>query len=197
MATFPESKVPSYSLFLTPKWQTLISPMGANGEQRTAKQLYPQFDVTVNFAVVPDHDEVMVLWDFYQARKGAYEGFYIYDPRLHASIYPAHTGLYIDTADGSTTTFDIPGRSTSSQTIYVDSVEQTSGITILTGGGSSSSDRVQFTSAPSTGGIITCDFTGIMRIPVRFLHDRQTFEMFATTLFRTGAIELFGLRFGT
>ena len=198
MAKFPETIVPNYSLVLTPKWQTLKTSLGSQFEQRAAKQLYPQFDVTVNFNAIPDHDDVMVLWDFYQARQGSYESFYIYDPQLHAATYPAHTGLYIGTGDGSTDIFDIPGRSTSSQSIYLDDVVQTvtTDYAILTGGGQESADRVDFVTAPTAGAIITCDFTGIMRIPVRFAADRLSFELFEASIYRTGAIELFGLRFG-
>lgn len=199
MAKFPESPVPNYTLTLTPKWRTLITQLGENTEQRTAKQLYPQFDVTVNFVAMPSATDMMILWDFYKARQGAYEGFYIYDPQLHATVYPAHTGLYIDTADGSTTTFDIPGRSTSSQSIYVNGVEQTltTDYTIGTGTGAESSDQVSFVVDPSAGDIVTCDFTGIMRIPVRFADDRLSFELFEATIWRTGAIQLYGLKFGT
>lgn len=196
MAQFPETITPNYSLILTPKWQTLKTALGNQFEQRTAKQLYPQFDVTVNFSVIPDHNDMMTLWDFYKARKGAYEGFYIYDPLLHAAVYPAHTGLYIGTADGTTDIWDIPGRSTSSQTIYIGGIDQSGSFSILTGGGQESADRVDFTTAPTAGGIITCDFTGIMRIPVRFMNDRLSFENFSAGIYRTGTIELFGLRFG-
>ena len=199
MAKFPESPVPNYTLTLTPKWRTQISALGDNYEQRTAKQLYPQFDVTVQFNAFPSHTDMMILWDFYQARKGSYEGFYIYDPQLHAATYPAHEGLYIDTADGSTTTYDIPGRSTSSQSIYLDGVAQTltTDYTISTGTGLESADQVAFVSAPAAGDIITCDFTGILRIPVRFEKDRLSFELFENDLYRTGQINLYGLRFGT
>ncbi len=196
MAQFPESPIPSYSLVITPKWTTLKTQLGNKFEQRTAKQLYPQFDVTVTFDAIFDHDNVMVLWDFYQARKGSYEGFHIYDPRLQGAIYPAYTGLYIGTSDGATLTYDIPGRSTSGQTIYADGVDQVANMTILTGGGTSSSDRVEFTTAPTTGDIITCDFTGIMRIPVRFKNDKLSFEWFKALMWKTGSIELEGLRFG-
>lgn len=199
MAKFPESPLPNYSLVLTPKWQTQISQLGESYEQRTAKQLYPQFDVTVQFNRFPTHAQMMIIWDFYNSRKGAFQGFYIYDPQFHASVSPAHTGLYIDTADGATDTFDIPGRSTSSQTIYLDGVAQvlTTDYTISTGTGAESSDQVVFVSDPAAGEIITCDFTGVLRIPVRFASDRLSFEMFQTSVFRTGQINLHGLRFGT
>lgn len=197
MATWPEDIVPNYSVQIIPKWRTLKSNLGNNTEQRTAKQLYPQYDVQVRFSSIPDHADVMTLWNFFQSRQGDYEGFYIYDWRgVHQATYPAYTGLLVGTGDGTTDVFDIPGRSTSSQAIYIDGVDQPSGWSILTGGGASSSDRVDFTTAPAAGDIITCDFTGIMRIPVRFNGDRLPFELFEASIYRTGAINLFGLKFG-
>ena len=196
---FPESPKPNYSLRLTPKWKTLKNDLGESFEQRAGKQLYPQIDVTVVFNSLPDHDDVMILWDYYNARKGSLESFFIFDPRLHGAVYPDHAGYYIATADGVLGTFDIPGRSTSGHAIYIDGNLQTltTDYTISTGTGADSADQVVFVSTPTAGGIITCDFTGILRIPVRFMEDKLTFEMFQRTIFRTGAIELFGLRFGT
>ncbi len=196
MATFPETVVPNYSLSLIPKWQTVKNTLGAQYEQRTSKQLYFQCDVIVNFSAIPGLTAMMTLWDFYNARKGSAESFYIYDPQLHRASYPAHVNLFVGTADGVEDTFDIPGRSTSSQAIEIDGVDQASGWSILTGGGSSSSDRVQFTSAPTSGGLITTNFTGILRVPVCFAKDNMSFEMFEADIYRTGQMRLHGLRFG-
>jgi hypothetical protein len=42
--------------------------------------------------------------------------------------------------------------------------------------------------------VITCDFTGILRIPVRFAEDSLSFEMFTMSYFRHGGIKLHGLK---
>lgn len=194
MATFPEDPAPAYPLIVTPVWKTLISQIGTGKEQRRQKSLFPMYDVTVRYNVITAAN-AKTLWEFYMARKGAYEAFYIYDLALLASVSFNHDDQYVGTGDGATEIFDIPGRSTSSQTIYVDGIEQTvtTDYVILTGGGESNSDRVDFVTAPSTGSIITADFTGFLRMRVRFMYDKLSRELFTTNLFRYG-IELKGLK---
>lgn len=178
MATWPESApTPRYPLSVTPRFNTLISTFDGGGEQRRKKLLYPQYDIAVKYPAI-SKTEAQTLWSFYIARAGSYEAFYIYDLSLLLPHSFAHTDLYMGTGDGSTTTFDIPGRSTSSQTIYTDGADATSNGSILTGGGASSSDRFQFTTAPATGKVITCDFTGYLRMRVRFQDDKLTRENF-------------------
>lgn len=196
MAAWPETIVPNYTLTITPKWQTLTTPLGQQNEQRTAKQSYPQYDVTVNFSVYPSFQDLMTIWNFQQARKGSFEGFDIYDPRgVHQSVFPPYEGLLVGVADGAADTYDIPGRSTSAHTVYFDAIIQPTGWLMMPGGGRSNSDRLLFTVAPPEGTIITIDFTGILRIPVRFQSDRMDFETFEAAFSRTGAIQLHGLKF--
>lgn len=194
MATFPEDPKPIYPLIVTPEWRTLISTAGTGKEQRRQKALFAVYDVTVRYRALSAAG-VKTLWEFYMARKGAFEAFYIYDLALLAAVSFNHSTLYCATGDGETTIFDIPGRSTSSHAIYANGVEQDdpTDYGILTGGGESSSDRVEFTNAPAEGTIITCDFTGYLRIRSRFMHDRLPRELFLRNLFQYG-IELKGLK---
>ena len=193
MATFPESPVPNYPLTISQRWKTIVTGMDSGYEERTAKWLFSKYDVNVNYDTL-SATEAQTLWNFYSARKGSYEAFYIYDLSLIALITKAHVDQYIGTGDGTTEVFDIPGRSTSSQTIYADSVEQTltTDYVILVGGGTSSSDRVDFVTPPDTGTIITADFSGYLRMRVRFAQDNMSYELFTTTLFKTG-LEMKGL----
>jgi len=194
MSTYPESPKPIYPLIVEPEFKTLISGFDGGGEQRRQKQLFPKYNVTVNYGALSETD-MQTLWDFYLARKGAYEAFYIYDLALLASISPNHDGQYVGTGDASTEVFDIPGRSTSSQVIYIDGVEQTltTDYVILNGGGESSADRVDFVSPPAAGEVVTADFTGFLRIRARFAEDKLSRELFMTNLFRYG-IQLKGLK---
>jgi len=194
MATFPEDPKPIYPLIVTPIWKTLVSQQGTGKEQRRQKSLFPIYDVTVQYYALSAAD-AKTLWEFYMARKGAFETFYIYDLALLANVSFNHTDQYCGTGDGETDIFDIPGRSTSSQTIYVNGEAQSTpgDYSILTGGGESNSDRVDFVTAPSEGGIITCDFTGFLRIRARFKYDKLPRELFITKLFKYG-IELKGLK---
>ena len=123
MAVWPESAPsPVYPLIVSPRWKTDIVELGGGNEQRRAAWLFPKFDVQVNYyGLTAAHAQT--LWQFYMARKGAYEAFYIYDLTVMQSItFAQATPLYVATADGTTTIYDIPGRGTSAQTIYVDGV---------------------------------------------------------------------------
>jgi uncharacterized protein (TIGR02217 family) len=193
MSTFPEDPKPIYPLVITPRFNTVVSGMDSGSEERTAKWLFPKYDTTVKYHGLSASD-VQILWNFYLSRKGAYEAFYIYDLALLASIAKSHVGQYVATGDGATDTFDIPGRSTSSHTVYIDNVEQTvtSDYSISYGGGASGSDQVVFVSAPAEGEVVTVDFTGYLRIRCRFAQDNLSFDLFQTVLFSTG-IELKGL----
>lgn len=192
MATFPESSPsPRYPLVVEPEFNTLISGFDGRGEQRRKKSLYPKYNVTVKYDNI-SVAEAKTLWEFYIARSGAYEAFYIYDLALLLEHSFNHVGEYCGAGDGSTTIFDIPGRSTSSRTVYSDGVDVTSNVSFLTGGGSSNSDRVQFNTAPTAGKIITIDFTGYLRMRVRFLEDKLSREIFIYNLYAYG-IRLQGL----
>jgi hypothetical protein len=122
------------------------------------------------------------LYDFYMARRGAFESFYFYT--IDADTF--NEPLYVGMGDGMASTFDLPGKSTSAQSIYLDGVLQSSGFNILTGGGDGSSDRVHFTTAPAAGLVIVCTFSGFMRIRCRFQDDKLTKERFSVALYKTG-----------
>lgn len=192
MATFPESNpTPLYPLIIESEFNTLISDKDSGGEQRRQKLMYPKYNVIVEYNPLPISD-AKTIWGFYMARKGASEAFYIYDFSSLPATSFNHSKEYCGTGDGTTTIFDIPGKSTSSRTVYVDNVDYTSSVSFLTGGGTSNSDRIQFSSAPVAGGIITIDFTGFLRMRVRFLEDKMTREAFNYKLFQYG-LKLKGL----
>jgi hypothetical protein len=101
-------------------------------------------------------------------------------------------GLYVGIGNGTTTIFDLPGKTTSAQSIYLDGALQGGGYSILVGGGTENADRVSFTSAPSANQIITVDFTGTLRLKCRFKEDSMSKTGFTKALYSTG-IELVGL----
>jgi uncharacterized protein (TIGR02217 family) len=197
IATWPESNpTPNYPLVITPEWRTMINEMDSGSEERTAKWMYAKYNVTVTYDYL-SATQMKTLYAFYMACKGAKEAFYIYDLGLLCSVSNNHVDLYCGTGDGSNLWFDIPGRSTSSHSVKVAKVVQSSeDYTINTeGGGGGGSDRIVFDAglAPAAGNIVDCSFTGYLRMRVRFANDQQSFDMFTMNYYRTGGIQLKGL----
>jgi hypothetical protein len=60
------------------------------------------------------------------------------------------------------------------------------GFSFITGGGQSSSDRVQFVVAPATGVVITADFKGKLRLKARFAVDELSEELFSYMFYTVG-----------
>lgn len=189
MAEFPSSPRPIDPVTITPTWKTIMTDADSSKEQRRQKWSFPKYDVQIRYGTITPGAAMQIIWDFYMARKGAAEAFYYY-PRYTRN----YNAQYVGYGDGGTTIFDLPGKSTSSQTIYIDGVPQGAGFTILYGGGSEDSDRVQFDAAPAAGELITCDFTGYLRIRCRFAEDKMDEEHFYRVCFTTG-IKLKGLSF--
>lgn len=189
MEVFPSTRPPNFGYTLTPRWDTLVQRVRSGAEQRRGKLVYAQYDVELLYDVLTQSEMVSDFYAFYMAHKGALTSFWFYD-----IVSQAHVGLYVGVGDGSTEVFDLPGKSTSSRTIYVDGTQQTvtTDYVILTGGGDGSSDRVDFVSPPAEGDIITCDFTGYLRCHVRFEEDSMDRTLFSVSLFKTG-LKLRGL----
>jgi len=189
MAEFPATPKPVDPVIVTPRWKTNVTLTDSGKEQRRQKWSFPKYDVQLQYDLITPLSQMQILWDFYMARKGAAEAFHFY---LRYS--KNHKAQYVGYGDAETLIFDLPGKSTSSQAIYFDGTGQESGWSILEGGGSSSSDRVQFDSAPPTGSLITCDFTGFLRNRCRFAEDMMNESRFYVTCFRVG-LKLKGLSF--
>jgi len=186
MAVFPTSPEYGYPVVFTPVWNTLKSGYENGSEQRRQKWLYPKYDITIRFNALTEAD-AKTIYEFYMARNGSYESFYFFDPYAFN-----HVGLYVGTGDGVEDIFDIPGKSTSVYTHYENGDVVTSGFSVLTGGGDGEADRIDYTTAPPAGTIITIDFTGYLRAKVRFKDDAMDRNNFTTNLFRYG-LELKGL----
>ena len=187
MAEYPTTPRPQYPYDLTVNWKTITSAFDSGKEQRRQKQTYAKYDVSLTYNQVSASD-FQTLWNFYVARKGSYEAFYFYT--LATSDWD---GLFIGTGNAATVTFDLPGKSTSAVTIYADGAAMTAAdYTLVTGGGTESSDRVTFDTAPALNTILTCDFTGYMRIRCRFEEDKLSQSAFAMAFYK-GSIKLKGL----
>ena len=185
MAKFPETPALQYPLEITQRHRTIVSAFDGGQEQRRRKSVFPVYDVTVTYNALTVSD-IDILWAFYREMGGSYQEFYFFT----TSTEESHEGLYVGIGDGVTTIFDIPGIIAGAATVYVDGLAGS--YSLLTGGGSEGSDRVEFTAAPDEGAILSCDIVGQHRIKCRFAEDEMTKELFTYRLYRTG-IRLRGL----
>ncbi|MBW2024369.1 MAG: DUF2460 domain-containing protein [Deltaproteobacteria bacterium] len=189
MAKFPDTISAVYPLIEEIAFKTLISNFDNLGEeQRKRKWLYPRRIITLRFNGLSQSD-IRTLWQFYLDRSGSYEAFNWFHP--YSNTYE---GEYVGTGDGSTTVFNLPSKSATSRTLYIDGVSQTEGTnwTFTSEGGADGADKCEFTTAPNSGQRITFDFSGYLKVRCRFAEDIMSFENFVTTLYRTG-LKLQGL----
>ena len=177
---YPTTPAPQYPYEIKPVWNNIISQFDSGKEQRRQKNLYAKYDVTLNYNVLTLQNE-QTLWNFYAARRGTYEAFMFYTPDA-----AEWNGCYIGIGDGTTVAFDIPGKSTNSHDIYSNGIEVADAdYAISYGGGDCLSDIVTFDTAPSENAILTCDFTGYLRIRCRFAEE-MTRTSFTYALYKTG-----------
>lgn len=181
MAIFPTTPVPSYNYELKARWKTVTSQADTGVQQRLQKQIQDLYDVTLQYNALSAAN-VALLWNFYQARKGSFEEF-TFDT-LESSTWE---NIYVGIGDGVTTVFDLPGKSSSSQSVFLNGAEDEN-VSFLTGGGTDSADRIVFTNAPGTNVIITCTFTGYMQVKCHFKEDSMSKNAFTYNLYRTGLL---------
>ena len=171
------------------QFKTLFSNFDELGtERRKRKWLYPKRLITLQYNNITKA-EGRTLFAFYIARSGAYDAFTFFKYELES-----YTGEYVGTGDGTTTTFNLPCKTSSARTVYIDDSEQTvtTHYTYSALGGTDGCDEIDFVAAPSSGERITLDFTGYLKIKCRFKDDKLSFDTFINT-YRTVGIQLQGL----
>jgi hypothetical protein len=178
MALYPATSSVAYAEPLTEgiQWKTLATQFDDLGvEQRKQKWLYPKRIITLHYRFITKA-EARTLWAFYIARKGSYEAFSFFYP-----VSNTYTTEYVGTGDGTTLVFNLPCKTASSYTLYVDGVAQTAGGTDYTFGalgGADGADKATFVAAPADGARITFSFTGYLKVRARFAEDNMDFETF-------------------
>ena len=148
---------------------------------RKQKWLYPRRNLSVGHPKV-SKAQGLILWAFYLARKGAFEAFNLFYPNTNTYVTE-----YVGTGDGSTTVFNLPSKSASSYTLYVDGAAKTGGgtdYTFSSGGGTDGADKVTFAggSIPADGARVTWSFYGYLKVHGRFAEDKLSWEQFYNRL---------------
>lgn len=188
MISYPTDPKPSFPCEISIEYKTLISQFETGKELAHQQWRFPKRHINLQYNVLT-MSEIKSLWDFYVSRKGSLLPFLFFDTysKDNGNNPNSYIDEFVGRSEGSTIIFDIPGKSTSLQTIYVDGIS--TAVTILTGTGDGGADQAQFSSAPLDGSLITIDFTGHIRYKMRFAQDKLSKEFFTVMLYKVG-IEL-------
>lgn len=186
MAKYPEnSSIPFENPFPYGfEYKTEKSRFGREGEEiRKQRWLYPKpliGPLKYNWITKAD---LQTLWEFYQARAGAFGEFNFFFPNSHSWI-----DMYVGTGNGSQTVWNLPCKSSSGRILKVDGVQQTEGVdyTVSGGGGLDGADQLTMLSTPSTGVYITLNFTGILKVRLTYAEDKLTAEEYYNRLVKHG-----------
>jgi uncharacterized protein (TIGR02217 family) len=191
---FPTLPGLAWSVIKAPTFQTRIQRAVSGHELRALDYPYPLWQFTLVFAFLRDNpeagfDELRSLMGFYLLCQGAYGTFLFQDP----SDFQI-SGQYLGTGDSSTYIFQLQrtmGTSLPSggftepivapkeiKAIYFDGLIQNSSIYSV----NQSTGLVSFTTPPSTGLVITADFSYWFRC--RFVDDSYSFENFMYQLWQ-------------
>lgn len=189
LTTFPytsESDGPNEGWEIEPDWSTQIVSARAGTEQRRQLWTLPRHRISGLSWSRQENSSTKLdaLYAFYMARKGALEPFVYFD----FDQYRTWTKAYVGTGTGALSTYDLPAKSGTSYSIYVNGVLQTvtTHYAITAGAGSNGRDRIVFTFNPTLGHIIEATFTGQRAFVVRFAEDKLSYRAFSVRLYEIG-----------
>lgn len=170
---------PNFGFKESIKFYTNIFQGDSGKEKRRSKWAAPLRTLEFNLENESESD-IDAIWDFYVARKGRYDTFWVKFP---TDKNKKVVGEAVGTAGGAETEFPLDKFpvDTDSVKVYIDGVLQTSGYTIdnnLT----EEQAKIIFSSPPS--GVLTADYE--FYIQVRFSEDELTREGVSVRLFSVG-----------
>lgn len=191
MAKYPNSPVPSYEHVAASRWKTVISIFDDGNEQRRQKWTAPQYDITLQYNAIRA-TAMSTIWNFFEARKGAYEAFHYYIGEAWGEKQDVK-GAYIAVADGTATAFTLPCKDSCALTLYKNgSVLSTTTYAVNTTAGTDDADTLSLAFTPSSGDVLTADFTGYQKVRCRFKDDTLARSLFDIGLYKM-TVELKGL----
>lgn len=165
--------------------RTLISAFEGEGEEkRRLKWTVPRRVISFDYAFMTQ-SEIRTIWQFWLARRGAWEAFTFFIPNLDIYAYE-----YVGTADGGETNLRLPSRSAGAYTLYRNGSPD-SGWSMTLRGGPDGEDLAQLHSAASAGDRFEFSFTGRLGVQCRFRTDQWEMELIKAQ--GSGTITLQGL----
>lgn len=186
MAVYPSTPIPDDGY---PEWDEFATDI-SDGYALAVEYARQRREASIFHASPTYSDkeraELETLYAFFLARHGRYEAF-SYFSFVGWDLSPVGTrwpDLLVGVHDGSTTTWDLPIKSSSSRTLKLAGATTTS-FTFAAGAGADGKDRVTGL-AGTAGDLITLDAVGLRWARMRFVADIMRFENFCNMLTRTG-----------
>ena len=173
---------PEFGLQEDVEYSTLIFQADSGKEKRRSKWSRPirMLNCSLNNQ---SEDGVALIWDFFKARKGKYDTFWVKFPTSYAVA-----GEAAGTGNGSQTVFNLDyfPVDTASVKVYINGILQVSGYTV-TNDLTNEIAKITFTAAPGAGAVVTADYE--YYIQVRFDDDKLSKELAQFKLYNS-AIKL-------
>ena len=169
---------PEFGLKEDIEYSTLIFESDSGKEKRRSKR--SQGIRTLDCFLNSESEEAIdLIWDFFKARKGRFDSFWVKFPTSHKIANEAvGTGNDIDTVFN----LDLFPIDTASIKVYLNGVQITSGFTVINDLTNEVS-KITFVSPPSAGVAITADYE--YYIQVRFEEDKLSRELVSVKLYNS------------
>jgi uncharacterized protein (TIGR02217 family) len=169
---------PEFGLKEDIEYSTLIFESDSGKEKRRSKR--SQAIRTLDCFLESESEEAVdLIWDFFKARKGRYDTFWVKFPTSY-KVQNEAAGI----GNGVDTVFDLDlfPIDTASIKVYLNGVEVTSGFTV-TNDLTNEVAKIEFASPPSAGVAITADCE--YYVQVRFEEDKLSRELVSVKLYNS------------
>jgi hypothetical protein len=169
MALYPSyESIPYDDLTITPNFRTVSANFEEFGKKRRKRKwLFTKR----NISMVYNHlskIEARSLWQLFLNAQGSFGTFSWFNNEIDT-----YTKEYIGTGDGTTTVWNLPCKTPTSVTVYLDNVEliNITDYTIVDEAGADGAAAITLVVAPEAGAYLTIDFTGYLKVNCSFSED--------------------------
>ena len=178
MSTAVLTFTPEFGLQEDLEFSTLIFQADSGREKRRAKWSRPIRTLSCSLDNQSEAG-VGLIWDFFKARRGKYDTFWVKFPTSYKVV-----GEAVDIGDGGQTVFNLDyfPVDTISIKVYINGILQVSGYSI-TNDLTNEVAKITFLLAPANGVVITADYE--YYIQVRFDNDKLSKELVQFKLYNT------------
>lgn len=174
---FPDSPAPRVpGLVVSDEYNSLIAGPYPSGRTVVGKaREYPLYRATLAYErqLIASMADLFTLFRNVRGMYGTFT-FFDFGNWNGSPVGLPWIKLYVGVGDGVTVTFDLPMKTATTRTVYVNSVA--TAVTFNSGAGTDGRDSVTFAGAPTSGHIIELTATGRRAVYARFETDRLSWD---------------------